>query len=82
MFQEHGAKVIALQDHSATLANSRVSTFTPRQHVEINGGLAGFPGASPISGDDFWLLKTDFSDSAALRARSCPSGQSGSAPKS
>jgi hypothetical protein len=29
--------------------------------VEINGGLAGFPGASPISGDDFWLLNVETS---------------------
>ena len=73
MFQEHGAKVIALQDHSATLANEAgVDIHAALKHVEINGGLAGFPGASPISGDDFWLLKSDFLIPAALEGQILP----------
>jgi len=73
IFQEHGAKVIAVQDHSATLANENgIDIHAALKHVEINGGLAGFPGASPISGDDFWLLKSDFLIPAALEGQILP----------
>jgi glutamate dehydrogenase (NAD(P)+) len=62
-----------LQDHSATLANEAgIDIHAALKHVEINGGLAGLPGASPISSDDFWLLKSDFLIPAALEGQILP----------
>jgi glutamate dehydrogenase (NAD(P)+) len=73
MFHEAGARVIALQDHSATLANEAgIDIPAALEHVAQNGGLSGFPGAAEISVADFWLLPSDYLVPAALEGQILP----------
>ena len=73
MFHDHGAKVIAVQDHTATLANEKgIDIHAALQHVVHTGGLAGFAGASPVSVEDFWLLPSDYLVPAALEGQILP----------
>jgi glutamate dehydrogenase (NAD(P)+) len=73
IFHEHGARVIALQDHSATLANEAgIDIPAALAHSQASGGLAGFPGATPIAADDFWQIATDYLIPAALEGQILP----------
>jgi glutamate dehydrogenase (NAD(P)+) len=73
MFHEAGATVIALQDHSATIANEAgIDIHAALAHVVSTGGLKDFPGASPVSVEDFWLLPSDFLVPAALEGQILP----------
>ena len=73
MFHAAGAKVVALQDHSATLANEAgINILAAQAHVAATGGLAGFAGAEPISVEDFWLLPSDYLVPAALEGQILP----------
>ena len=73
MFHAAGAKVVALQDHSATLANEAgINILAAQAHVAATGGLAGFTGAEPISVEDFWLLPSDYLVPAALEGQILP----------
>jgi glutamate dehydrogenase (NAD(P)+) len=73
MFHEAGAIVIALQDHSATIANEAgIDIHAALAHVASTGGLKDFSGASPVSVDDFWLLPSDFLVPAALEGQILP----------
>ncbi len=73
MFHEAGARVVALQDHSATVANEAgIDIPAALAHAAANGGLQGFAGASPISGDDFWLIPSDYLVPAALEGQILP----------
>jgi len=73
IFHEAGAKVVALQDHSATLLNEAgIDVPAAQAYAQAQGGLAGFGGAAPISSDDFWLLPSDFLVPAALEGQIVP----------
>ena len=73
MFHAAGAKVVALQDHSATLVNEAgINILAAQAHVAATGGLAGFAGAEPISVEDFWLLPSDYLVPAALEGQILP----------
>ncbi len=70
MFHEAGAKVVALQDHSATLANEAgIDIPAALAFAREHGGLEGFAGASPVSVDDFWLIPSDYLVPAALEGQ-------------
>ncbi|MFV5212189.1 Glu/Leu/Phe/Val family dehydrogenase [Azonexus caeni] len=73
MFHEAGARVVALQDHSATVANEAgIDIPAALAHAAANGGLQGFAGAAPVSGDDFWLIPSDYLVPAALEGQILP----------
>jgi len=73
MFHEAGARVIALQDHTATMFNgSGIDVPGALAHAASYGGLAGLPGASPISEDDFWCLPCEYLVPAALEGQILP----------
>lgn len=73
MFHEAGAKVVALQDHSATVANEAgIDIPAALAHAAANGGLQGFAGAAPVSVDDFWLIPSDYLVPAALEGQILP----------
>jgi len=73
MFHDAGAKVIALQDHSATIANEAgIDIHAALAYVAQNGGLNGFVGAAPISVDDFWAIPSDYLVPAALEGQILP----------
>jgi glutamate dehydrogenase (NAD(P)+) len=73
MFHEHGARVIALQDHSATVANEAgIDVPAALTFAQENGGLAGFPGASAVAVEEFWQLPCEFLIPAALEGQILP----------
>ena len=73
MFSDHGARVIAVQDHSATLANEAgIDTRAALEHVRCHGSLEGFAGAAPITADAFWQMPCEYFIPAALEGQLIP----------
>ena len=73
IFRENGAKVIALQDAEATLANpAGIDIPAALAHVAEHGSLSGFSGAAPVSEDDFWQLECEYFVPAALEGQVTP----------
>lgn len=67
LFFESGSKIVALQDHTGSIANENgIDIFNLLEHVELTGGIKGFEGASETSDADFWTVDTDFLIPAAL----------------
>ncbi len=67
LFQEAGAKVIAVQDHTGTIHQpAGVDTAKLLDHVGRTGGVAGFEGAEPMPNDEFWTVETEILIPAAL----------------
>jgi glutamate dehydrogenase (NAD(P)+) len=67
LFFESGSKIVALQDHTATVSNpDGIDIYKLLEHVEHHGGIKGFDGVTEISQDDFWATETDFLIPAAL----------------
>ncbi|QSN61621.1 MULTISPECIES: Glu/Leu/Phe/Val dehydrogenase [unclassified Caballeronia] len=70
LFEEAGARVIAVQDHTGTLYNSKgINTVALAEHVAQNGGVGGFAGADPVSKDEFWTIESDILIPAALEGQ-------------
>ncbi|QJD92464.1 Glu/Leu/Phe/Val dehydrogenase [Duganella dendranthematis] len=68
MFAEAGAKVIAVQDHTATVVHQGgLDIARLHHHVAETGGVAGFPGAeAQLTRDAFWDVESDILIPAAL----------------
>jgi glutamate dehydrogenase (NAD(P)+) len=68
IFREYGAKVIAIQDSSASLYDANgIDTRALATHALANGqSVAGYPGTQTISKEDFFALDCDFLIPAAL----------------
>ena len=67
LFAERGAKIVTVMDHTGAILNEQgLDTHALAEHVERNGGVADFPGAEPISEDDFYAHKVDVFIPAAL----------------
>jgi glutamate dehydrogenase (NAD(P)+) len=70
LFQQAGAHIVAVQDHSATLWNDQgIDIEALQTWQEKKGAIAGFPGASLIAADDFWLKDFDILIPAALEGQ-------------
>ncbi|MDR5736723.1 MULTISPECIES: Glu/Leu/Phe/Val dehydrogenase [unclassified Caballeronia] len=70
LFQEAGARVIAVQDHTGTLFNSRgIDTVALAAHVAETGGVGGFAGGDPVSREEFWTIESDILIPAALEGQ-------------
>ncbi|WP_248321161.1 MULTISPECIES: Glu/Leu/Phe/Val dehydrogenase [unclassified Caballeronia] len=70
LFEEAGARVIAVQDHTGTLYNSKgINTVALAEHVAQSGGVGGFAGADPVSKDEFWTIESDILIPAALEGQ-------------
>jgi glutamate dehydrogenase (NAD(P)+) len=73
IFREAGAKVVALQDAGATLANrDGIDIPAALAHVAEHGSLLGFPGAQAVSDDDFWHTDCEYFVPAALEGQLTP----------
>ena len=73
IFRDNGAKVIALQDAEATIANpAGIDVPAALAHVASHGSLSDFPGAEPVSEDDFWQLECEYFVPAALEGQVTP----------
>jgi len=67
LFQEAGAKVIAVQDHTGIVHNAGgldVQQLT--EHAQQHGGVARATGTSALSEAEFWALDTEILIPAAL----------------
>jgi glutamate dehydrogenase (NAD(P)+) len=70
LFHDAGAKVIAVQDHTACLHNSNGLNIPELQdYSTTHGGIAGAPNAETLSADDFWALETELLIPAALEGQ-------------
>ncbi len=69
-FHAHGARVIAVADHTGAIASGAgIDPEALRLHVAAAGGVRGFPGAQAIGDADFWQLECEFLVPAALEGQ-------------
>ncbi len=70
LFAEAGAKIVAVQDSRAAVANpSGLPAAALLAHARNNGGVAGFPGAETIEREAFWDIACDVLIPAALEGQ-------------
>lgn len=70
LFAQAGAKVVAVQDHTGTIAKpSGIDAYALLEHVAAQGGVAGFAGAEALNNDDFWDIESDILIPAALEGQ-------------
>ena len=73
IFRENGAKIVALQDAQAAVANpDGIDITAALVHAAAHGSLAGFFGAEPISDEDFWQSECEYFVPAALEGQVTP----------
>jgi glutamate dehydrogenase (NAD(P)+) len=73
LFAQAGARVQAVQDHSATVyRDGGLDVDALLAHVGEHGGVAGFAGAEPISDESFWDVPSDILIPAALEQQITP----------
>lgn len=73
IFRENGAKIVALQDAQAAIANpDGIDITAALAHAAAHGSLAGFFGAEPISDEDFWQSECEYLIPAALEGQVTP----------
>ena len=70
LFQEAGARVVAVQDHTGSLyKSSGIDTVALFEYVGKHGGVGGFTGADPVSKEEFWMIESDILIPAALEGQ-------------
>ena len=70
LFAANGARVVAVQDHAATLHNpAGLDIAALMRHNEQHGDIAGFKGGDAIASEDFWAVESDFLIPAALEGQ-------------
>jgi glutamate dehydrogenase (NAD(P)+) len=70
LFFQSGAKIVAIQDHTGTIANPKgfeLADLMP--HVHEAGGVAGFRDAETIDSEAFWDVDCDILVLAALEGQ-------------
>ena len=66
-FHDHGARVIAVQDHTGTIYHEAgMDPYDLARYVAEMGGVRGYPKAEPLPNAEFWALPTEFLIPAAL----------------
>ncbi|MBB4188494.1 glutamate dehydrogenase (NAD(P)+) [Sinorhizobium terangae] len=70
MFRAAGAKIIALQDDSATIIDEAGIDITKAlAYTEQHGRLAGYASEKTAAGEEFWQIPTDFVVPAAMEGQ-------------
>lgn len=70
LFVAAGARVVVIQDHSATLFNAKGIDLTALSEWQAsNKNIAGFPGAEEIASEAFWSTQMDILIPAALEGQ-------------
>jgi glutamate dehydrogenase (NAD(P)+) len=70
LFYQAGAKIVAIQDHSGSIANASgfdLADLMP--HVRETGGVGGFAAAEAIDGESFWDTPCEVLIVAALEGQ-------------
>mgnify|MGYP000877276786 CR=1 FL=1 len=73
LFNQAGAKIVAIQDHSGTIRHERgfdLAELMP--HVRATGGVAGFGGGEAMDAEAFWDEPCDILVPAALEGQIQP----------
>jgi glutamate dehydrogenase (NAD(P)+) len=67
IFQDKGAKMVAVADHTGFIANAKgIDAFDLDEYVKKTGGVKGYTKAGAISKDEFYKTKVDVLIPAAL----------------
>ncbi|NML33638.1 Glu/Leu/Phe/Val family dehydrogenase [Paraburkholderia antibiotica] len=67
LFQEAGAKVVAVQDHTGSVYKATgIDAAALLDHVAKTGGVGGFAEADAITNEEFWTVESDILIPAAL----------------
>ena len=67
LFAEAGARVVALQDSSGSIANpDGLDLHAVKAWRQAHDTLEGAPGAESVSAEDFWAVDTDILAAAAM----------------
>jgi glutamate dehydrogenase (NAD(P)+) len=70
LFNQAGARIVAVQDHSGTIANpAGLDLAELMPVVRRDGGVGAFPGAERIASEDFWDVDCDILIPAALEGQ-------------
>ena len=70
LFGQAGARIVAAQDHTGTICNSKGFDLADiTAHVRATGGVGGFKGAEPMATEDFWDVDCDILIPAALEGQ-------------
>jgi len=70
LFVQAGAKLVAVQDHTGTLANpGGFDIAHTMETLKRDGGIAGYQGAEPIDAESFWDVDCDILIPAALESQ-------------
>jgi glutamate dehydrogenase (NAD(P)+) len=70
LFAEIGARIVAIQDHTATLFNDQGIDMAALSEWQIqHKQIAGFPGAQEIDSEAFWTTPMDILIPAALEGQ-------------
>lgn len=73
LFAQAGAKIVAVQDHTGTLANPNGMDMAELMPVlKRDGGVGAFGGAERIDAEAFWDVKCDILIPAALEGQITP----------
>jgi glutamate dehydrogenase (NAD(P)+) len=74
LFQQAGARVVAIQDHTGTVfQDAGLALAELMLHVQRTGGVSGFSGAEPFQAEAFWDVPCDILIPAALEGQITPS---------
>lgn len=67
LFSEVGAKIVAVQDHTGTVADPNgLDVEALLKHVKQTDGVGGVTNGKVITADEFWAVETDILIPAAL----------------
>jgi glutamate dehydrogenase (NAD(P)+) len=70
MFASAGARIVAVQDHTGSIANERgMDMAALLAHVAEHGGVGGFQGADAVTTEQFWDQPSDVLIPAALEGQ-------------
>jgi len=70
LFAGNGAKIVAVQDHTGSIANpTGIDIATLVATAQRDGGVAACPGAERIDDEDFWATPCEFLVPAALEGQ-------------
>ena len=70
IFHDHGARIIAIQDHTGTIYHEAgIDPYDLLRHVAEFGGVRGYPKAEPLPNPEFWALPAEFLIPAALEGQ-------------
>ncbi|WP_022797809.1 Glu/Leu/Phe/Val family dehydrogenase [Thermus islandicus] len=66
-FHDHGARIVAVQDHTGTIySEAGIDPYDLQRYVAEMGGVRGYPKAEPLPAPEFWAVPAEFLIPAAL----------------